>query len=113
MIRNARPQRKGHRAAGTFTTGGVGGMVNVESMGGTFMVQHYQAVHAERTRIEMLSKRSRAYLFHLIPVTVLVRWTMTAAADTEDTTTFSCPVETEIPTALRLPAQLMGLGYFI
>jgi hypothetical protein len=46
-------------------------------------------------------------------VTVLVRWTMTAAADTEDTTTFSCTVETEIPTALRLRAQLMGLGYFI
>jgi hypothetical protein len=38
---------------------------------------------------------------------------MTAAADTEDTTTFSCSVETEIPTALRLRAQLRGLGYFI
>jgi len=46
-------------------------------------------------------------------VTVLVRWTMTAAADTEDTTTFSCTVETEVPTALRPPAQLMGLGYSI
>jgi hypothetical protein len=65
-----------------FTTGGVRGMVNVDSMDGTLMVQHYQAVHAERTRIEMLSKGGRAYLFHLIPVTVLVRWTtMTAAAE--------------------------------
>jgi hypothetical protein len=61
----------------------------------------------------MFSKRCRAYLFHLIPITVLIRWTMTAAADTADTTTFSCTVATEIPTALRLPAQLMGPGYFI
>jgi hypothetical protein len=59
----------------------------------------------------MFSKRSRAYLFHLIPITVLIRWTITAAADTEDITTFSCTLATEIPTALRLPAQLMGLGY--
>jgi len=39
-VRNTRPQRKGHRAAGMFTTGGVRGMVNVESMRGTVMVQH-------------------------------------------------------------------------
>jgi hypothetical protein len=38
---------------------------------------------------------------------------MTAAADTEDTATLGCTVETEIPTARRLRAQLMGLGYFI
>ncbi|MDT5183968.1 MAG: hypothetical protein QOI29_2126 [Mycobacterium sp.] len=60
----------------------------------------------------MFSKRSRACLFHPIPITVLIRWTMTAAADTKNITTFSCTVATEIPTALRLPAQLMGLGYF-
>jgi len=39
-VRSSRPQRKGHRAAGMFTTGGVRGIVNVESMRGTVMVQH-------------------------------------------------------------------------
>jgi hypothetical protein len=38
---------------------------------------------------------------------------MTAAADTEETATLGFTVETEIPTARRLRAQLMGLGYFI
>jgi hypothetical protein len=65
-----------------------------------------------RATFAPFSKRSRAYLFHLIPITVLIRWTITAAADTANTTTFSCTVATEIPTALRLPAQRMGLGYF-
>jgi hypothetical protein len=104
---------KAHRAAGTFTADGVRGMVNVESMGGTLIIQHYKAVHAERTRVEMLSERSRAYVFHLIPTPVWVSWTMTAAARTEDTTTFTCIVEAEMPPALRLPAKLTGLEYFV
>jgi len=37
-IRNARPQRKGHRAAATFTTGGSAAWSTWSSMGGTFMV---------------------------------------------------------------------------
>src|SRR6185437_7992794 len=72
-------------AAGTFTENGVRGTVNVESIAGTLMVQHYHAVSAEPTRVEMLSKRSRGYVMHLIPVHFLVRWTMTAASRTGDT----------------------------
>jgi hypothetical protein len=61
----------------------------------------------------MLSKRSRVYLLHLIPATVLVRWTMTAAPRTLDTTTFTCIVEIGMSPALRIGSALMGLGYFI
>ena len=38
----------GHRAAGTFTEDGVRGTINVESIGGTLMVQHYHEVSAGR-----------------------------------------------------------------
>jgi hypothetical protein len=104
---------KGHRAAGTFTTDGVRGMVNVESMGGTLIIQHYKAIHAEPTRVQMLSEGSRAYTFHLFPTPVWVRWTMTAEARTADTTTFTCTVEAVMPPVLRLPAKLTGLEYFV
>ncbi|MCW2650749.1 MAG: hypothetical protein QOE41_4587 [Mycobacterium sp.] len=104
---------KAHRAAGTFTSDGVRGMVNVESMGGTLIIQHYKAIHAEPTRVEMVSERSRAYIFHLFPTPVRVRWTMTAAARTADTTTFTCIVEADMPPALRLPSKLTGLEYFV
>jgi hypothetical protein len=102
---------KGHRAAGTFTTDGVRGMVNVESMGGTLIIQHYKAIHAEPTRVQMLSEGSRAYTFHLFPTPVWVRWTMTAEARTADT--FTCTVEAVMPPVLRLPAKLTGLEYFV
>jgi hypothetical protein len=104
---------QGHRAAGTFTTDGVRGMVNVESMGGALIIQHYRQVHAEPTRVEMFSERSRAYVLHVFPIRVRVRWTMTAAARTADTTTFSCTVEAEPPTAFRLPGKLLGLDYSV
>jgi hypothetical protein len=104
---------KGHRAAGTFTENGVRGTVNVESIGGTLMVQHYHAVGAEPTRLDMLSKRSRGYVMHLIPVRFLVRWTMTATPRTTDTTTFDCTVEIEMPTLVRFAAKLTGAPYFV
>jgi hypothetical protein len=88
-------------------------MVNVEVMGGGLIIQHYREVHAEPTRVEMLSERSRVYLLRLIPATVLVRWTMTATPRTLDTTTFECIVEIELSPALRLGSTLTGLGYFI
>jgi len=104
---------RGHRAAGTFTENGVRSTVNVESMGGTLMVQHYHAVSAEPTRVEMLSERSRAYVMHLIPVHFLVRWTMTATPRTTDTTTFDCTVEIDMPTLVRFAAKLTGAPYFV
>jgi len=70
-------------------------------------------VSAEPTRVEMLSKRSRGYVMHLIPVHFLVRWTMTAASRTGDTTTFDCTVEIEMPTLVRLAAKLTGAPYFV
>jgi hypothetical protein len=104
---------RGHRAAGTFTEDGVRGSVNVESMGGTLMVQHYHEVSAEPTRVEMLSKRTRAYVMHLLPVHFQVRWTMTATPRTSDTTTFSCTVEIEMPRLVRFAAALIGAAYFV
>jgi hypothetical protein len=104
---------RGHRAAGTFTENGVRGTVNVESMGGTLMVQHYHEVSAEPTRVEMVSTRSHAYVMHLIPVHFLVRRTMTATPRTTDTTTFSCTVEIEMPTLVRFAAKLTGAPYFV
>lgn len=79
---------KAHRVAGTFTSDGVRGMVNVESMGGTLIIQHYETVHADPTRVEMLSERSRAHVSHLIPTPGWVHWIMTAAARTEDNHNF-------------------------
>jgi hypothetical protein len=107
---------RGHRAAGTFVQDGVRGMVNVEAIGGHLIVQHYHQVTATPTHVEMLSERSRVYLFHLIPATVQVRWTMTATAattDTADTSDFHCTVELTLTPLLRTLGALSALSFAI
>jgi hypothetical protein len=98
---------RAHRAAGTFVDNGVRGTVNVESMGGTLIIQHYREVQAEPSYVEMFSERSRAYLFHLVPVTVQVRWTVQAAARNATSSTFGCTVEVTLPPVLRVLIGMM------
>ena len=53
---------KGHKAAGTFTTDGVRGMVNVESIDNVLIVQYYLKVKADSTHVEMLSETQPSLL---------------------------------------------------
>ncbi len=104
---------RGHRAAGTFIENGRRGSINIESIGGTMMFQHYLEVEAGPTRVDMLSERSDAYLFHLFRVRVQVRWTMTAQERTADTTTFTCTVGLGMPPVLRAAGALIATPYFV
>lgn len=101
---------RGHRAAGTFVQDGVRGMVNVEAIGGHLIVQHYREVSATPSRVEMLSERSRVHLFHLVPATVQVRWTMWVTARDEETSDFHCTVELTMNPLLRTLGTLSALG---
>jgi hypothetical protein len=101
---------RGHRAAGVFVEDGVRGMVNVEAMGGHLIIQHYREVSATPSHVEMLSERSRVYLFHLVPATVQVRWTMSVTARTSETSEFRCSVELTLTPALRMLGRLSALG---
>ena len=104
---------RGHRAAGTFVEDGVRGMVNVEAIGGHLIIQHYKEISATPTHVEMLSERSRVYLFHLVPATIQVRWTMTATARTADTSDFHCTVELTMNPLLRVLGGLSALNFAI
>ena len=90
------------------------GTINVESIGGTLMVQHYHEVSAEPdARGDAVEADPAPTLFHLIPVHFRVRWTMTATPRTSDTTTFGCTVEVEMPAWLRVAAASIFTPYFL
>ena len=61
---------RGHRAAGTFREGGTFGMVNVESIGGHLLIQHYLAEKAAPDQVVMHSKDTRVYVMHIFPATI-------------------------------------------
>jgi hypothetical protein len=104
---------RGHRAAGTFSDRGTRGTINVESMGGHLIIQHYREVRTEPSYVQLRSDNSRAYLFHLVPVAVQVRWTMQATARTADSSDFTCTVEVTLPPVVHVLSKMTALGYFI
>lgn len=102
-----------HRAAGTTSSGGVRGTINVESIGGTLIVQHYREITAGPRGFELLSERSRAYLFHLVPARAEVRWTMTVEPGDNGDSRLSCTVELTLSPLLTALSALIATPFFI
>ena len=103
----------GHHGAGSFADAHGHGMVNVESVGGHLIVQHYRAVNADPSSVEMYSAASRVYLFHLVPVAAAVRWKLGVERRSATTTDLTCTVDVHLPPVLQLVARLGLLGHFL
>jgi hypothetical protein len=104
---------RGHRAAGVFTDEHGRGSVNVESIGGNLLIQHYRLVRGRRSHVEMFSAASRVYLLHLIPVVGAVRWTLTVTPRTRSSSALTCTVEVGLHPVLGILGRLMAVGAFL
>ena len=104
---------RGHRAAGTFNEGGTLGSVNVESVGGHLLVQHYLAATSSPNHLVMHSRNTRVYLMHLVPATIEVIWTLDVEHRDSQSAVFRCTVETRIPMLLTALATLAFLPIFL
>jgi hypothetical protein len=104
---------KGHQGAGAFADEQGRGTINVESIGGHLIVQHYRPVQADRSYVELHSPASRVYLFHLVPVAAGVRWTLEVTAASATSSDFACTVRVDLPPVLAVFARLSLLGYFL
>jgi hypothetical protein len=104
---------KGHQGAGVFRDEQGRGMINVESIGGNLIVQHYRCVGADRASVEMYSAASRVYLFHLVPVAARVRWTLAVTQRAAGGSELACTVQVDLPPVLRVLARLIFLGHFL
>ena len=104
---------KGHQGAGVFADEQGRGMINVESIGGHLIVQHYRLGRANRSLVEMYSPTSRVYLFHLIPVPAGVRWTLEVTPRGAAASEFACTVGVHLGPFLGALARLSFLGHFL
>ncbi len=102
-----------HLAAGVTNSSGVRGTVNVESIGGTLIIQHYREISVGARRFELLSPGSRGYLFHMIPIPIEVRWTMAAESRGPGQSTLTCTVDFNLSPILRLLSVTIATGYFV
>jgi len=104
---------RGHRGAGVSRDEQGRGMLNVESIGGNLIVQHYRSHRSDRSRVEMYSPASRVYLFHLVPVAAGVRWILELTPKTTGGAELACTVQVELPAVLGILARLSLLGHFL
>jgi hypothetical protein len=105
---------RGHRGAGVFSDEHGRGMINVESIGGNLIVQHYRPVRSGHSSVEMYSPASRVYLFHIVPVVATVRWTLAVTPNTAVAASdLECTVRVELPSVLGVLARLSFLGHFL
>jgi hypothetical protein len=102
-----------HRAAGTFREAGTFGMVNVESVGGHLLVQHYLAVTSTPSHVVMHSKATRVYVMHLAPAIIEVIWTLKVEPRDDQNAVLHCSVETCMPAPLAFIATLALLPLFL
>ncbi len=86
--------------------------MNVESVGGHLLIQHYLAVATARQRLVMHSTNSRVYLLHLVPATIEVIWTL-EVEPRDASALFRCTVEARIPLLLSILATLALLPLFL
>jgi hypothetical protein len=104
---------RGHRAAGVYTDEHGRGSINVESIGGNLIIQHYRPVRTERSQVEMYSASSSVYLLHLVPVAASVCWTLTVTPASTSSSEFTCTVDVQLRPALKAMSRLMALGTFL
>jgi predicted hotdog family 3-hydroxylacyl-ACP dehydratase len=104
---------RGHRAAGVFRENGRLGSINVETVGGHLLIQHYLDDHSRSDHVVMRSRNTRVYVRHLVPATIEVIWTLDVVRRDSTTSVFRCTVESRIPTLLGLFAAAGLLPLFL
>lgn len=104
----------GHLAMGMTNDVQGRGMINVETIGGVLLIQHYRVRTSSSQHFELVSEKSRAYVMHLFPLTVKVRWAMHIQSLTTTTGSLTCEIGVYFSNAvIALAATLMGLNFFL
>ena len=105
---------RGHIGAGSSThTDGTQTSVNVESVGGNLLVQHYVAEVKEPDYVKMVSM-SDLWLMKLVHVVVKVTWEMRLISVTDSECKFQNTVLVEHPNFIMKILSALALGgYFV
>ncbi len=104
---------RGHRAVGTSGGSHFEGMVNVESMAGALIIQHYKTEVLEADYVRLFSRRSRAYLMHLVPFHLQVGWEMQVSSVSADESRLRCTIDVRNPLWVRFIGFFNATNYWI
>lgn len=104
---------RGHRAIGTNGGARLEHMVNVESMAGALIIQHYRTELLEAHHTRLVSEKSRAYLMHVIPFYLKVGWEMQVSRVSENESKLRCTIDVQNPLWVRFVGLFNATNYWI
>ena len=104
---------RGHRAVGTSGGAHFEGMVNLESMAGALIIQHYKTELLEANHVRLFSPRSRAYLMHLLPFHLQVGWEMQVPGVSPKESRLRCTIDVRNPLWVRFVGFFNATNYWI
>lgn len=88
-------------------------MVNVESMAGALIVQHYRTELLEANHVRLFSERSRAYLMHLLPFHLQVGGEMQVSSVSAEESQLRCTIDVRNPLWVRCIGLFNATNYWI
>ena len=103
----------GHRAIGTQGGKHFEGMVNVGSMAGALIIQHYRTELLTPHHIRLLSERSRAYLMHVWPFHLRVFWEMQVTSVSATEACLRCTIDVKNPLWVGFLGLFNASNYWI
>ncbi len=104
---------RGHRAIGTQRGKDFTGMVNVESIAGALLIQHYRTDLLNADHVRLFSERSRGYLMHLLPFHLKVGWEMQVTAVSATESKLRCTIDVRNPLWVRFAGLFNATNYWI
>ena len=104
---------KGHHAMGVIGGAKRLGLINVEEIAGTLIVQHYRAVTAMPDHIHFVSDASEGFLIHLVPFNMHVWWDMSVVPAGEGTSVLHCSIGFEVPGWVTAASAVVGNNHFV
>ena len=104
---------RGHLAMGTAGGAKRKGMVNVESMAGALIIQHYCTQIVQADHVRLFSGASRAYLMHVIPFQLSVSWDMEVSSISPDVSRLRCTIDVRTPWWVRIVGFFNATNFWI
>jgi len=104
---------EGHYAMGIVGAEKRLGVVNVEQIAGTLIIQHYSTVVAERNHVRFESGASEAFLMRTVPFTMRVWWNMTLMSARAASSELRCSIGFDAPNWVSAAGALVGNSHFL
>ena len=104
---------KGHIGAGSsITPDGKRSSINVESVGGSLLVQHYIETVSKPDHVQLVSEKSDLWLYHIFHIHVKVIWEMKIIPKSDSSFIFLDHIRVEHPSLLIKIGSILGFTRF-